>query len=419
MISSIEIYWIVFLLLSTFFSGMKVAFVASDKVRHVVKGKPPGFYNYMLNVIYDQPSRYLMALTISNLTAIVFVVYFTMLIVNKYNVGASLPNEFVKYVLVLLFLFIVLLLMNEFVPRAVFRRRPCLCVRIFLIPTFVVFALLYPVIRLLEAISIILLRLLGIHWQASKEKMFDRTDINSYIKQSIDDMTDDQEVDTEVKIFRNALDFYSMKLRDCMIPRTEMLAVSEDTTIDALKQKFIESGLSRILVYRGNIDNIIGYIHVWEIFINPQDWTKRIASTVFVPENMQALQLMNDLMQQRRSIAVVVDEFGGTSGLVTMEDLVEEIFGEIEDEYDTEIKLMKRESDTEFILSGRAEIDRLNEAYDLDIPTSDEYTTLAGYLLHHTQRLPKTHETIKIDNYTFKVLKVTERKIEVVRLISA
>ena len=417
MLSSIEIYWIVFLLLSTFFSGMEVAFVASDKMRHVVKGKPPGFYNYMLNVIYDHPRRYLMALTISNLTAIVFVVYFSLLIVNKHNIGVSLPNEFVKYLLVTIALCTVLLVMNDFVPRAIFRRRPCLCVRIFLVPTFLIYALLYPVIRLLEAISIILLRLLGVQWHASKEKVFDRTDLNAYIKQSIDEMTDDQEVETEVKIFRNALDFYSMKLRDCMVPRTEIVAMSEDTPIDALRRKFIESGLSRILVYRGNIDNIIGYIHVWEIFINPQDWTKKIATTVFVPESMQALQLMSDLMQQRRSVAVVVDEFGGTSGLVTMEDLVEEIFGEIEDEYDTATKFMKRESDTEFVLSGRVEIDHLNEEYDLEIPESDEYTTLAGYLLHHTQRFPKTNETIKIDNYTFKILKVTDRKIEVVRLI--
>jgi CBS domain containing-hemolysin-like protein len=323
----------------------------------------------------------------------------------------------VKYLLVTFFLSIVLLLMNEFIPRAIFRRRPCLCVRIFLIPTFLLYAILYPIVRLLEAVSIILLRLLGIHWHASKEKMFDRTDLNSFIKQSIDEMTDDKEVEAEVKIFRNALDFYTMKLRDCMIPRTEMVAVNENTEIDTLKQKFIETGLSRILVYRENIDNIIGYIHIWEIFINSQDWTKKIATTAFVPESMQALQLMSDLMQQRKSLAVVVDEFGGTSGLVTMEDLVEEIFGEIEDEYDTKTKFMKRESDTEFVLSGRVEIDHLNEEYDLQIPESDEYTTLAGYLLHHTQRIPKTYETIEIDNYTFKILKVTERKIEVVRLI--
>ena len=396
---------------------MEVAFVASDKMRHVVKGKPSGIYNYMLNVIYDQPRRYLITLTISNLTAIVFVVYFTILIINKYNIGASLPNDFVKYLLMTLFLSIVLLLTNEFLPRAIFRRRPCLCVRIFLVPTFLLYVILYPVVRLLEAISIILLRILGIHWNASKEKMFDRTDLNSYIKQSIDEMTDDKEVETEVKIFRNALDFYSMKLRDCMIPRTEMVAMSEDTSIDALKQKFIDTGLSRILIFRENIDNIIGYIHIWEIFINPQDWTKKIASVAFVPESMQALQLMSDLMQQRKSLAVVVDEFGGTSGLITMEDLVEEIFGEIEDEYDTKTKFMKRESDTEFVLSGRVEIDHLNEEYDLQIPKSDDYSTLAGYLLHHTQRIPKTYETIEIDNYTFKILKVTERKIEVVRLI--
>jgi CBS domain containing-hemolysin-like protein len=257
----------------------------------------------------------------------------------------------------------------------------------------------------------------GIHWHESKEKTFDRKDLDSYVKQSIEEMTDEKEMESEVKIFRNALDFYTMKLRDCMVPRTEIVAVSEDTSLEVLTEKFVETGLSRILVYRDNIDNIIGYIHIWEIFTNSEDWTKKIAATPIVPESMQAIELMRDLTQQRKGVAVVVDEFGGTSGLVTMEDLVEEIFGEIEDEYDTKTKFMKRESDTEFVLSGRVEIDHLNETYGLEIPESDDYSTIAGYLLYHTQRFPKTYETIVIDNYTFKILKVTERKIEVVRLI--
>jgi CBS domain containing-hemolysin-like protein len=289
-------------------------------------------------------------------------------------------------------------------------------VRIFALPAFLFYILLYPVARLSEGISKVILKMSGIHLHESKEKTFDRKDLDSYIKQSIEEMTDEKEVESEVKIFRNALDFYTMKLRDCMVPRTEIVAVSEDASLEVLKEKFVETGLSRILVYRNNIDNIIGYIHIWEIFTNSEDWTKKIAATPIVPESMQAIELMRDLMQQRKGIAVVVDEFGGTSGLVTMEDLVEEIFGEIEDEYDTKTKFMKRESDTEFVLSGRVEIDHLNETYGLEIPESDDYSTIAGYLLYHTQRFPKTYETIVTDDYTFKILKVTERKIEVVRL---
>jgi CBS domain containing-hemolysin-like protein len=230
-------------------------------------------------------------------------------------------------------------------------------------------------------------------------------------------MNSDHEEESEVKIFRNAIDFSSLKLRDCMVPRADIVAVSIDTDIETLKERFIETGISRILVYKDDIDNITGYIHMWEMFNNQEDWTTNIATISFVPESMQASKLMSDLMLQRKSIAVVVDEFGGTSGIVTMEDLVEEIFGEIEDEYDIKSSFIKQESENEFVLSGRVEIDYLNDIYGLDIPETDGYSTVAGYLLHHTQRFPKTYETIIIENYTFKILKVTERKIEVVRMI--
>ena len=243
------------------------------------------------------------------------------------------------------------------------------------------------------------------------------TDFDSFVKKSIDEMSNDYEVESEVKIFRNAIDFSSMKLRDCMVPRADIVAVSIDTDVESLKERFIETGISRILVYKDDIDNIKGYIHMWEMFSDHEQWTTNIATISFVPESMQANKLMSDLMLQRKSIAVVVDEFGSTSGIITMEDLVEEIFGEIEDEYDIKSSFVKKESENEFVLSGRVEIDYLNDIYDLNIPKSDEYSTVAGYLLHHAQRFPKTYENIIIGNYIFKILKVTERKIEVVRMV--
>ena len=244
-----------------------------------------------------------------------------------------------------------------------------------------------------------------------------RVDFDTLVKKSISYMDSEYEIDSEVKIFRNAIDFSSLKLRDCMVPRADIVAVSIDTDVETLKERFIETGISRILVYKDDIDDITGYIHMWEMFNNNEDWTTNIATISFVPESMQASRLMSDLMLQRKSMAVVVDEFGGTSGIITMEDLVEEIFGEIEDEYDIKSSFVKQESDNEFVLSGRVEIDHLNEIYGLHIPEADEYSTVAGYLLHHTQRFPKTYESIKIRNYTFKILKVTERKIEVVRMV--
>jgi CBS domain containing-hemolysin-like protein len=313
---------------------------------------------------------------------------------------------------------LLLLLTNEYLPRILFGKNPGFWTKLFLFPAFLVYILLYPVAGLFVAFSGAILRLSGVNLSGEEQDdIFYRVDFDSVTGKNTGDMSKEAEVDSEVKIFRNALDFSSKRVRDCMVPSADIVAVRFDTGIDKLKELFIETGISRILVYKENLDNIVGYIHMWEIFDNPQDWTNNLVSVSFVPESMQANQLMSDLMQHRKSIAVVVDEFGSTSGIVTIEDLVEEIFGDIEDEYDVESKFVKQEGENEFVMSGRVEIDHLNEAYRLDIPESDEYSTVAGYLLHHMQRIPKTYETVIIGKYTFKILKVTVRKIEVVRLI--
>jgi CBS domain containing-hemolysin-like protein len=237
------------------------------------------------------------------------------------------------------------------------------------------------------------------------------------VKQGFDEVPTEGGIDSEVKIFRNALDFSSVKLRDCMVPRTDIIAMNIDTEIDELKDRFVETGYSKILIYEDDIDNIIGYIHIWEMFNNPADWTTEIASISFYPDSMLARNLMSELLQQRKTIAVVVDEFGGTSGIITMEDLVEEIFGDIEDEYDVNTNIAKKVAENEYVISGRMEIDHLNEMFDFNLPQEDDYTTVAGYILHNIQRFPMTYETIEIDNFTFKILKVTQRKIEVTKLI--
>jgi|AGTN01.1.fsa_nt_gi Hemolysins and related proteins containing CBS domains len=415
---SVEIgWWIAFIVLSVFFSGTEVAFVASDKLRYAVTKKSTGAYNYMLNTLYGHPRRFLTTLMVGKVIVLVFFVYFTLLIANYY-VLANVQSEVWGILLIILFVTLIILLADEFLPRTLFKRNPNFWVKAFVIPAFVFYVLLYPLAKLFVAVSKGILRLFGIRPSQPSEKTFGRVDLDTYVRKSIDDMSKEREIDSEVKIFRNALDFSTMKLRDCMVPRADIVAVSEDTDLKTLKDKFIETGISRILVFKEDIDNIIGYIHMWEIFNNPQDWTKNVASLSFVPESMQANQLMSDFMQQRKSIAVVVDEFGGTSGIVTMEDLVEEIFGDIEDEYDVKSKFVKQEGKNEFVLSGRVEIDELNETYGLGIPESDAYSTVAGYLLHHMQRFPKTYETIIIGKHTFKILKVTARKIEVVRLIT-
>ena len=412
---SVEAGWWVTLFLSVFFSGMEVAFVSSDKLRYAVRKKSTGIYNYMLNSIYGHPRQFLATLMVWKVIVLVLLVYLTGIIIRrKFSFGVE--NEWLVMLLFILGMAFIILLTDELLPRALFRKNANFWVNLFVIPAFIGYILMYPIAKVFVGLSKGFLNLFGLYDPRSDKSVFSRTDLDTYVKKSIDDMSKEKEVDSEMKIFRNALDFSSMKIRDCMVPRADIVAVSIETDPDTLKEKFIETGISRILVFKNDIDNIVGYIHMWEIFSNPRDWTHSIASISFVPESMPANRLMSDLMQQRKSIAVVVDEFGGTSGIVTMEDLVEEIFGEIEDEYDVESKFVKPEGKDEFVLSGRVEIDHLNEIYGLDIPESDDYSTVAGYLLHHTQRFPKTYETVIIGKYTFKILKVTARKIEVVRL---
>lgn len=414
---SVQTGWWITLFLSVFFSGMEVAFVSSDKLRYAVKKKSTGIYNYMMNSIYGHPRQFLTTIMVGKVIVLVLLVYFSGLIAREqfsFGTDSQLP-EILIFIVVVAF---IVLLTDEFLPRTFFQKNANFWVGLFVIPAFICYIALYPVAKVFVGISKGALKLFGIRDMRSDKGTFSRTDLDTYVKKSIDDMSKEKEVDSEMKIFRNALDFSAMKIRDCMVPRADIVAVSIDTDADILKEKFIETGISRILVFKDDIDNIVGYIHMWEIFNNPGDWTHNIASVSFVPESMPANQLMSDLMQQHKSIAVVVDEFGGTSGIVTMEDLVEEIFGEIEDEYDVESKFVKREGENEFVLSGRVEIDHLNEIYGLDIPESDDYSTVAGYLLHHTRRFPKTYETVIIGKYTFKILKVTARKIEVVRLIT-
>ncbi len=410
------VWWITLLILSAFFSGMEVSFVSSDKMRFALIKKNKGFFNYMINSIYSHPRQFLSTLSLGNLIVLVVFVYLTIVIAYPFIDRSTNTSTLIGYIIIVFVATFIILFTGEFLPRAIMAKKPNFWVNVLILPSYLFYVLLYPIAKIFVTISQGVLSIFGVKTIRSDQDVLGRLDLDSYVRKGIEDMPDEAEVDSEVKIFRNALDFSSMRLRDCMVPRAEIVAVNEDTDIDKLKELFIETGISRILVYRKDIDDIIGYIHMWEILDNPADWTKSVASIAFVPESMQANKLMNDLMQQHKSIAVVIDEFGGTSGVVTMEDLVEEIFGDIEDEYDSKSRFVKQEADNEFVLSGRVEIDTFNEEYNQALPESEEYSTVAGLLLHYTQRFPKTYETIIIGEFTFKVLKVTARKIEVIRL---
>lgn len=411
------VFWITSIVLSIFFSGMEVAFISSDKLRYALDKKKSNPIDYIQTVLYSHPRKFLSSLTIGNLIVLIVFVYFTIALSRSFVYQNITENSIMVLFVQIVAAAIIILITGELLPRTIFKNNANMWVKVLSLPAFVFYVLLYPIIKMFSSIGSSILRMVGIKFNPSKEKALGRVELDSYVKQGMDETPSENGIDSEVKIFRNALDFSSVKLRDCMVPRTDIIATSKDTPIAELKDKFIESGYSKILIYEDDIDNIIGYIHIWEMFNNPTDWTTEIASISFYPDSMLARNLMSELLQQRKTIAVVVDEFGGTSGIITMEDLVEEIFGEIEDEYDVNTNIAKKVGENEYILSGRMEIDQVNELFDFNLPQEDDYTTIAGFILHHIQRFPKTYETIEIDTFTFKIMKVTQRKIEVIKLI--
>lgn len=312
---------------------------------------------------------------------------------------------------------ILILFTGEFIPKTIFKIDPNFFLRLFAVPLYIIYIVLYPVSKFSSLLSFLILKLAGVkNLKDSGVYTLGKVDLDYFIQQSIEDAPQDSDMDTEVKIFQNALEFSNVKVRDCIVPRTEIVACDKHVTTDELRSRFIETGLSKILIYDDNIDNIIGYIHSSELFKHPDHWLEQLCKVSIVPETMAANKLMRVLMQEKKSLAVVVDEFGGTSGIVTLEDLVEEIFGEIEDEHDMKREVARKISENEYLLSGRMEIDAINEMFGLDLPESDDYVTIAGLILHYYQKFPKLNESIEYGKYTFKIVKATATKIELVRM---
>jgi len=288
----------------------------------------------------------------------------------------------------------------------------------FAVPAYLCYIVLYPISRFSTLAARGFLRLFGIRIpKESDDKVFSKIDLDYLVQASIDSATDNNQIEEEVKIFHNALDFADTKVRDCMVPRTEIDAIDlEDLTVEKLKSKFIESGHSKIVVYREDIDHIVGYIHSSELFKDIVDISRHIQQMPFVPETMAANKMMHFFLQQKKSLGVVVDEFGGTSGLVSLEDIVEEIFGDIEDEHDSNKYVAKQLSDGDYMLSARLEIAKVNELFDFGLPESDDYMTIGGLILHQYQSFPKLNEVVRIGRFEFKIIKKTMTKIELVRL---
>lgn len=369
----------------------------------------------ILSIFYRNPNNFISTLLVGNNIALVIYGILMAQVIEQYFLQGIIENHFLLVLIETVASTLIILVTGEFLPKTLFKINPNSTLEFFAIPIFICYIILYPISKFTSSISESLLKLFGIHInKEAANKAFTKTDLDYFIQSSIAENEND--IDTEVKIFQNALDFSNIKIRDCIVPRTEIEAVDITASIDELKSHFIESGNSKLIVYKDNIDNIVGYIHSSEMFRHADDWVHYIQQVPIVPETMGAQKLMKLFMQQKKSLAVVVDEFGGTSGIVSLEDLVEEIFGEIEDEHDTTSYIAKEIEENEYILSARLEIERVNEMFNLNLPESDEYLTIGGLILHQYQSFPKLHEIITIDNYQFKIIKVATTKIELVRL---
>ena len=413
---SIIIYLLITMAFSAFFSGMEIAFVSVDKLRFEMNRKG-GVSSRILSLFFRNPNDFISTMLVGNNIALVIYGILMAQIIGDNLLAGWITNHFVMVLVQTVISTLIILVTGEFLPKTLFKINPNLALNVCAVPLFICYVVLYPISKFSSGVSYLFLRLFGM--KVNKEasaKAFGKVDLDYFVQSSIDNAESEETLDTEVKIFQNALDFSAVKIRDCIVPRTEVVAVALDTSLEELKGRFVESGISKIIVYDGNIDNVVGYIHSSEMFRSPKDWRDHVKEVPIVPETMAAHKLMKLFMQQKKTIAVVVDEFGGTSGIVSLEDLVEEIFGDIEDEHDNTSYICKQIGEHEYVLSARLEIEKVNETFNLELPESDDYLTVGGLILNQYQSFPKLHELVSVGKYQFKIIKVTATKIELVRL---
>ena len=417
-----DLIWVILIaiLFSAFFSGMEIAFISANKLRLELDKKQNFVFSSLISLYTQNPGQFIATMLVGNILAMVtYGIAFAGLL--KPYLIVYLNSSILILLTQAVIATIVILITAEYLPKILFRINPNKVLKIFAVPIAFFYFLFYPATKITLSISKFILRLfLNEQITNVDEKVvFSRIDLDHLVNEQENHVASkaNQEIDNEVKLFRNALDFSKVKLREVMVPRNEMVALDIKSTVEELHQKFIETGYSRILFYSENIDNIVGYIHHSVIFTKPDSIIPNLRKVIIVPETMPASKLLGKFIQQRLSMAIVVDEFGGTSGMITSEDILEEIFGEIEDEHDTIDLIMKKVAENEFILSGRLELDELNENFDLEFPENENFETLAGFILSHHESIPKINTVIAIDQYQFKILKATNTKIELVHLM--
>ena len=409
-------YLVIFvcLLLSGFFSGMEIAFVSANRFKVEVDKKKGTLSASIIAGFLENPSRFISALLVGNNIALV-VYGITMAKILEPWIITMTSSESAILVIQTIISTLIILVTAEFLPKAFFRINPNRMLDFFAVPAKVFYILLYPVVWIIDRFSKQILSALFKVKLNEEQMTFGRSDLDEYVNEfTLNDVEED--ADSEIRLFRNALNFSEIKVRECMIPRTEITAMEINDDITELKQTLVDTGLSKILIYRNDIDNIIGYVHSFELFQKPETIKSVIRPISLVPESTKVKDLLTLFGQQHRSVAVVLNEFGGTAGMVTTEDIIEEIFGEIEDEHDKEELIEEIIGDNEYRFSARLEIDYINQEYNIALPESDDYETLAGYIIEHHQSIPELKEIIRLGNFLFTVTKVESTRIEEVEL---
>ena len=408
------------LMLSAFFSGMEIAFVSSNRVRLALQIKQPGLVSTALAKITENPSKFIATTLVGNNIALVIYGLFMgdFLIEKIYPESIGIDDLSLSIVFVqTLISAVVILITAEFLPKVVFQTYANALLQLFAIPTVLFYNVLSPLTNAFLWFSNVILKRFFKTSEDHIPTAFSRVDLEEYVTEQVES-TDDENLDSEVQIFHNALTFNDRKAREVMVPRAEVTAVDRYVSINELISLFSSTGFSKILVYKENLDYVVGYIHAFDLFKKPKNIRSITHPVEFVPESMLIKDILNSLIKKRKSIAIVLDEYGGTAGMITLEDIVEELFGEIEDEYDqvdlTELKL----ETGDYVLSARLEVDYLNDKYKLNLIENDQYETLGGYIVHHTENIPSKGEIVKIGDYDFEIQKVTASKIEIIKILA-
>ncbi len=406
------------ILLAAFFSAMELSFIASNKLRIELDRKQGLFGSGIIALFTRNPGLYISTMLIGvNIATVIF----SMLTADLLEVWLQnmIPSEILIFIIQTVITTLIILVFADFLPKSVVRINPNFFLRLLSVPTAIFYFLFYPVSKFTLWLANIIMRIFfGIKTERKEQenRIFTRIDLDHFVNDLVETEEEKQDENSSLKIFQNALDFSSVKARECMVPRTEIVALPVESTPDELRQQFIESGHSKILLYKNNIDNMVGYYELKDILHDPADIASGMRKLPVVPETMTANKVLRLLSDAKKSIALVVDEFGGTAGVITIEDVLEEIVGDIEDEHDTSDLVEKKINEKEFVLSGRLDIDYLNEEYDLNLPESDEYTTLAGLILFAHGNIPKQQEKIRVGRNLFTVLKSSATRVELLKL---